>query len=63
MIRLSRFLYGQEFVLETDHFGFKQVQGGKCKTDAVGTAVSSIKIRIGAIPGQDNVGADCLSRL
>ena len=42
MIRFSRFLYGQKYVLETDHFGFKQVQGGKCKTNAAGTAVSSI---------------------
>ena len=62
----SRYLYGQEFVLETDHqllvyLTKKSVANARLMRWAL--VLQPYRFRIQAIRGRDNVGADFLSRI
>jgi len=63
--KFQNFLYGKSFVLETDHqpleyLGKSQFQNGRLMRWAL--ALQQYRIRIRAIKGSDNIGADFLSR-
>jgi len=64
--RLYAYLYGREFVIQTDHQPLAYIQ--KCKTDNSrimrwALFLQNFKFKIEAIKGSENVGADYLSRL
>ena len=63
--KFSKYLYGQEFVLETDHQPLvyltkKSVANARLMRWAL--VLQPYRFRIQAIRGRDNVGADFLSR-
>jgi len=63
--KFQEYLYGTEFVLETDHqplqyLGRAQFQNGRLMRWAL--ALQPYRFLLRAIHGRDNVGADCLSR-
>ena len=66
LIRFSRFLYGQEFVVETNHqphLYLNRSNVANARLMRWELLLQLYRFRIRAIPGRDNVGADCLSRL
>ena len=63
--KFQEYLYGAEFILETDHQPLQylrktQFQNGRLMRWAL--ALQPYRFLLRAIPGKDNVGADCLSR-
>ena len=64
-IKFQEYLYGTEFILETDHqplqyLGKAQFQNGRLMRWAL--TLQPYRFLLRAIHGKDNVGADCLSR-
>jgi len=63
--KFQEYLYGTEFILETDHqplqyLGKAQFQNGRLMRWAL--ALQPYRFLLRAIHGRENVGADCLSR-
>ena len=66
ILKFSRFLYGQQFVLETDHQPLLYLNRSKVANARLmrwALMLQPYRFRIVAIAGKDNVGADYLSRL
>lgn len=64
--KFQKYLYGQEFVLETDHSPLVYLNKSKVTNPRLMRWVLSLqpyRFRIEAIKGKDNVGTDYLSRL
>ena len=64
--KFHRYLFGREFVLETDHQPLVYLNKSKMTNSRLmrwALALQPYRMRIQAIPGRDNVGADYLSRL
>lgn len=64
--KFQRYLYGQEFLLETDHQPLIYLNRAKVTNARLmrwALILQPYRFRIVAIKGSDNVGADCLSRL
>ena len=63
--KFNRYLYGKEFVMETDHCGLQYLKTGNVKNDRVmrwNMLLQNYRFRIRYIRGSDNVVADYLSR-
>lgn len=63
--KFHRYLFGKEFVLETDHQPLLYLNKSKMANSRLmrwALALQPYRMRIKAIPGRDNVGADYLSR-
>ncbi|KAJ8044409.1 hypothetical protein HOLleu_07148 [Holothuria leucospilota] len=66
VIKFQRYLYGKEFVLQTDHEPLAFMQKSRMTNNRImrwALALQPYKIRIEAIKGSENVGADFLSRV
>lgn len=66
IMRFSRYLYGKEFVLETDHQPLVYLNRSKVANARLmrwALVLQPYRFCIRAIAGKDNVGADYLSRL
>lgn len=66
VLKFQRYLYGREFILETDHRPLVYLKRGKVANARLmrwALLLQPYRFRIVAIKGTDNVGADCLSRL
>ena len=64
--KFQRYLYGREFVLETDHKPLVYLNRAKVANSRLmrwALALQPYRFRIVAIKGKDNVGGDYLSRL
>ena len=64
--KFHRYLFGREFVLETDHQPLVYLNKAKMTNSRLmrwALALQPYRMRIQAIPGRENVGADYLSRL
>ena len=64
--KFSRYLYGKEFILETDHRPLTYLNTAKVENSRLmrwALSLQMYRFRIFAIKGKDNVGADYLSRL
>lgn len=64
--KFSPFLYGKEFILQSDHQPLQYLQGMKPSNGRLmrwAMQLQPYSFRFQAIPGKDNVGADFLSRL
>lgn len=63
--KFQRYLYGKEFILETDHEALTYINKAKMTNSKVmrwSLALQQYRFRIRAIKGKDNIGADLLSR-
>lgn len=63
--KLHRYLYGREFVLETDHQPLLFMDRSKIDNDRVmrwALSMQSYRYRVQVVRGSDNVAADFLSR-
>ena len=63
--KFQRYLYGREFVLETDHKPLTFLHQAKMTNSRVmrwALVMQQYRFRIQAIPGKENIGADLLSR-
>lgn len=64
--KFQRYLYGKEFLLETDHQPLVYLSHAKVSNARLmrwALLLQPYRFRIVAIKGSENVGADCLSRL
>lgn len=64
--KFQRYLYGKEFLLETDHQPLVYLTQAKVSNARLmrwALLLQPYRFRIISIKGSDNVGADCLSRL
>ena len=64
--KLSRYLYGTLFTVETDHCPLKYLNEAKLKNARLmrwALILQPYRIHINAIKGSENVGADYLSRV
>ncbi|XP_041356959.1 uncharacterized protein LOC121374100 [Gigantopelta aegis] len=64
--KFQRYLYGREFILETDHQPLVYLNKSKCANARLmhwALVLQPYRFQIVAIKGSENVGADCLSRL
>ncbi|XP_071510123.1 uncharacterized protein [Diadema antillarum] len=64
--KLEPYLYGKEFVLETDHHPLTYMQSAKVINGRImrwALALQPYRFKMEAIKGTDNVGADLLSRM
>lgn len=64
--KFLRYLYGREFLLETDHQPLVYLTQAKVSNARLmrwALLLQPYRFRIISIKGSDNVGADCLSRL
>ena len=64
--KFCRFLYGKEFLLETDHQPLVYLTNAKMSNARLmrwALLLQPFRFRIVSIKGSKNVGADCLSRL
>ena len=64
--KFQKYLYGKEFVLQTDHQPLAYIQ--RCKIDSArimrwALYLQNYRFRIQSIKGTKNIGADCMSRL
>ena len=62
--KFRRYLFGAEFILETDHEPLRYLQTAKTLNPRImrwALKLQPYQFRIVAIRGRDNVGADCLS--
>ena len=65
-MKFQSYLYGQEFLLETDHaplIYLKRSKMGNSRLMRWALFLQTYRFRIQAIKGKENVGADCMSRL
>ena len=63
--KFEPFLYGREFVLETDHQPLSCIQKSRVANGRImrwALALQPFRFRVVAIKGRDNVGADYMSR-
>lgn len=63
--KFHRYLYGKEFILETDHYPLMYLNKTKLVNSRLmrwALLLQPYRFRIIAIRGKDNVGADYLSR-
>ena len=63
--KFQQYLYGQEFILETDHQPLKYLKTAKNTNNRLmrwSLHLQSYSFSVRVIPGKDNVGADFLSR-
>ena len=63
--KFHRYLYGREFLLETDHYPLVYINKTKLNNSTLmrwAMSLQPYRFRIIAIKGKDNVGADYLSR-
>ena len=63
--KFQEYLYGTEFILETDHRPLQYLRQAKFQNVRVmrwALALQPYRFLLRAIRGRDNVGADCLSR-
>lgn len=63
--KFCKFLYGREFIIETDHCGLQHIDNNKMNNARVmrwSMALSNYKFKIKYIKGENNVNADFLSR-
>lgn len=63
--KFNRYLYGKEFLMETDHLGLQYLKTGNVKNARVmrwSLALQDYKFRVRYIKGSDNNMADYLSR-
>ena len=66
IMKFQSYLYGQEFLLETDHaplIYLKRSKMGNSRLMRWALFLQTYRFRIQAIKGKENVGADCMSRL
>ena len=66
VVKFQRYLYGKEFILETDHQPLIYLSRAKVSNARLmrwALLLQPYRFRIVAIKGSENVGADCLSRL
>ena len=64
--RFGRYLFGQESVLQSDHWALKYLGTAKYENNRVmrlALKLQAYRFLIQDIPGKENVGADFLSRL
>ena len=64
--KFQKYLYGREFVVETDHQPLSYLNTGKLKNAKLmrwALQIQPYRFRVVAIKGKDNVGADYLSRV
>lgn len=64
--KFQKYLYGQKFLLETDHSPLVYLNKSKVTNPGLmrwALSVQPYRFRIKAIKGKDNVGADYVSRL
>ena len=64
--KFHRYLFGKEFILETDHQPLVYLNKAKLSNSRImrwSLTLQPYRMRIRAIPGRDNVGADYLSRV
>jgi len=64
--KFHRYLFGKDFVLETDHQPLTYLNKAKLSNSRLmrwALALQPYRISIRAIPGRENVGADYLSRV
>lgn len=64
--QLQKYLYGQEFVLETEHSQLVYLNKSKVTNPKFmrwALSLQPYRFKIAAIKGKDDVGADYLSRL
>ncbi|KAL8611041.1 hypothetical protein ACOMHN_042657 [Nucella lapillus] len=64
--KFQKYLYGNQFIIETDHQPLKFLQEAKLKNSRVLRGAMSLqpyRYHIDYIPGRENVGADYLSRV
>jgi len=65
VMKFQEYLYGKEFLLETDHQPLQYLREAKYKNGRLmrwALALQPYRFLLRAIQGKDNVGADCLSR-
>jgi hypothetical protein len=63
--KLARYLWGQEFVLQTDHRPLTFLNSGRFKNNRLirwALSLQEFRFVVEPIAGRDNVLADCLSR-
>ena len=64
--KFQKYLYGKEFVVETDHQPLRFLQSAQLKNSRVlrwAMALQPYRYQVKYIPGRENVGADYLSRV
>ena len=64
--RFMLYLYGKEFILQTDHQPLVYIDRSKFANDRImrwAMFLQNYRFRIMSIKGSDNVGADYLSRV
>ena len=64
--RFQLYLYGTDFVIQTDHKPLAYIQRCEIESPRVMRwviAFQSYKFRVESIPGKHNIGADYLNRL
>ena len=63
--KFVNYLYGTEFVLQTEHQPLAYLDRSKFYSNMImrwSTYLQSFRMRVEAIKGKDNIGADYLSR-
>ena len=63
--KFQEYVYGTEFVLETDHAPLQYIRQAKFQNGRLmrwALALQPYRFLLRAIRGKDNMGADCLSR-
>ena len=63
--KFQEYLYGKEFLLETDHKPLQYLREAKFQNGRLMRSALTLqpyRFLLKAIDGRDNVGADCLSR-
>ena len=65
IIKFQEYVYGTEFLLETDHHPLQYLRQAKIQNRRLMRSALTLqpyRFLLRAIRGRDNVGADCLSR-
>lgn len=63
--KICTFLYGREFILETDHQPLRCINNSKVANGRIlrwALALQPCRFRVAAMKGSDNVGSDYMSR-
>ena len=60
--KFQEYLYGTEFILETDHRLLQYLRQAKFQNGRLMRSLQPYRFLLRAIRGRDNGGADCLSR-
>ena len=63
--KFEKYLYGKEFILETDHQPLQYLKEAQAKNSRVlrwALSMQPFRYHIRYLPGRENVGADYLSR-